>query len=353
MQPLPARMKRPMRLVLRAFGPALLLAALAAGQQLDVTLEIIPGGGTAPGIPLAFETAGPSLWKAQEPGGQTVALAAAEGGGYWASVDGSPTQLIEAGDSVPLAVKRGTRTLPYTLTYRRRANGGEDFLWSAASHAEGRAVIGSCPVAVVLLDANADGVFDRQDTHLVNGQSVSPKHSFGLCGGEYQMEHVRSDGTAVTMARLDFTPLLRDGRLDFPLLHDRAGRVTRRDPGKVLLLDVWASWCRTCLDSFDRLKNLAAASAGRVQWIGMNVDDEDRLAIAESAMAACDLPWTVIARGLGESDPLWRTLDHAAGRGLTLPLYVIADDRGFLRYAGDGGPGLADLRRHLEELTRP
>lgn len=345
-------MKKLMRLALRAFGPALLLAALAAGQQLDVTLEIIPGGGGVPGIPLQFEKTGPSRWTAHEPGGQTITLSAAEGGGYWSSSGASPAQLLEAGRSVALALTRGTRDLLYTLTYQRRTNGGEDFLWSAAYHAEGRAAIASCPAAVVLLDANADGVFDRQGTYLVNGRSVSPRHGFGLCGGEWQVEHVRPDGTAVTLARLDFTPLMPGGRLDFPVLRDRVGRVARREPGKVLLLDVWASWCRPCLDAFDRLKNLASAS-DRIQWIGINVDDEDRLALAESAIAAHALPWTVIARGLGESDPFWRTLGHAAGRGLTLPLYVIADGRGVLRYAGDGGPGLVDLRRHLEELIRP
>jgi cytochrome c biogenesis protein CcmG, thiol:disulfide interchange protein DsbE len=53
------------------------------------------------------------------------------------------------------------------------------------------------------------------------------------------------------------------------------GQITRESlSGKVAVVDFWATWCGPCKQSFPKLEELAKQNAGKVQVIGISVDDK-------------------------------------------------------------------------------
>lgn len=53
--------------------------------------------------------------------------------------------------------------------------------------------------------------------------------------------------------------------------------------GKVVLLNFWATWCGPCREEIPALEKLQTAYAGRVQVIGMSVDELPPAAVARTA----------------------------------------------------------------------
>ncbi|MEO8661888.1 MAG: hypothetical protein ABI693_25705 [Bryobacteraceae bacterium] len=318
------------KLMPRAFLPLFfVLSALASeAPQLEIRLVLEPHSPDL-GINLAFSQAGPSRWQATEPGGRRILLESAEGGGYWARLNHGDPLLLEEGREVSWNLPR-----PYILRYRRRANGGEDFLWSAAWRLTGK--VPSCGAPVVLADTTANGIVDTSDAWLIDGQRVNTGKPFTACGAEWIAEALTKD--ALTLARLH----LEMDLAHLPALHDAAGRVLAAQPGQPRLIDFWASWCAPCLAALGPLKQVAARH--NLQWIAINVDDRDSLPNAGKLIEAGLLPPTVIARGLGDHDPLWRAIATLGGRPLTLPYYVLTTAEGRLQYAG---PDLNELQRVL------
>lgn len=113
--------------------------------------------------------------------------------------------------------------------------------------------------------------------------------------------------------------------------------------GRVLVIDVWATYCEPCRASFPKLDRLAAAYPD-VDVVGVSVDEED--AVVHRFLAEVPARFTIVR------DPAMIVRD--APLGITrLPTVLVVDRAGRVRYRGDelpeerydGLPALVDALR--------
>ena len=342
------------------------------------------------------------------PGGLRVAVeaAAAPPDAYRVKVDtdgdndlADETPLLMAPDSsVTVNVTRqrakGERaTLPYTLSYSRRADGRqveETFYWQPDYVAEGKLKLGVCEASVKVLDADGDGVFDRRDfklattIHLDDGKAGEVvnlndprviRHGDGrieipdelrrsarrkwlrgeevieFCGGHYTVDTLDPDGSALVLARTEQRVPRVGESLPALVLTTLDGQTIDMKglKGAVTLLDFWASWCQPCVEKFPAVKRIAASHKGNLKVIAINVDESARLPTARQVIKEYELTWPHVATGRGEGDPVWKVFGSMSNNGLAIPLYVLVDADGIIRYAGNGGENLSELRAKVEE----
>src|SRR5262249_27406483 len=69
----------------------------------------------------------------------------------------------------------------------------------------------------------------------------------------------------------------------------KGGKVGRFEPGKVYVLDVWATWCGRCIESCPRLTRLQTKYADKgVTVIGVSIWEEDQGAVEPFVKARSD-----------------------------------------------------------------
>ncbi len=98
--------------------------------------------------------------------------------------------------------------------------------------------------------------------------------------------------------------------------------------GRVMVIDVWATYCKPCRGSFPKLNRLAADHPD-VVVVGVSVDEDD--AVVEAFLAEVPATFT-IARDpeLSVQDP-----PHTISR---LPTVLVVDRAGRVRFRGDELP---------------
>jgi thiol-disulfide isomerase/thioredoxin len=108
------------------------------------------------------------------------------------------------------------------------------------------------------------------------------------------------------------------------------GRWSSKDAlGQVLVIDVWATYCKPCRASFPKLNRLATDHGGEVRVVGISVDEQDDVVRAFLA----EVPATfAIAR-----DPTL-TVQAAPLAIAHLPTVLVVDRRGRVRFRGDELP---------------
>lgn len=123
-----------------------------------------------------------------------------------------------------------------------------------------------------------------------------------------------------------------------------AGRVAARSPH----VSAWP-----CVAKLVEIDSVAREYAKSLTVIGVNVDGPERQAVAERLVAEKTLSFPQVFRAQGERDPLWKMFGSMQDVRLSVPLYVVVDSQGLIRYAAGGGEDLVDLRTLLQQLLKP
>jgi thiol-disulfide isomerase/thioredoxin len=98
--------------------------------------------------------------------------------------------------------------------------------------------------------------------------------------------------------------------------------------GKVVLLDLWASWCGPCREEMPLLDDMAARLENKgIEFVAVSIDEEEA---AASAFLSARPKWTMtVAR-----DPQGKLPDLL--QPPKMPTSYLIDSRGVLRYVNAG-----------------
>ena len=283
------------------------------------------------------------------------------------------THVLLPNTSIEVMVLRSTKTdsLPYTLAYRRSATkdakAQERFFWAANYWAEGELRIGGCKALFVLTDKNFDGVFDERDAATapnvgldLNGDGKigtagewhNGKQIVEFCGMSMIIESIEPDGSAVTLAQTRLRVAKVGEQVPPFALTTLKGKAIRSNDlkGIVTLLDFWASWCNPCVERFPVIKEMVKRFGNRLEVITVNVDEPSRRERAKQIIRKYKLGWPQVMSGKGSNDSIWMIFGGMEKNEMMIPLYVLIDESGRVRYVGQGGEGLLELQAMTEQL---
>ena len=121
--------------------------------------------------------------------------------------------------------------------------------------------------------------------------------------------------------------------------------VTSFEPGKVYVVEFWATWCGPCLKSIPHLTELAKTFKGKVEFIGVNVWDKDEDATSTSYIARVDkwvkaktdMDYNVCVDGVDDTmAKTWMTAANQNG----IPAAFVIDQKGLIAWIGHPMAGL-------------
>ena len=265
------------------------------------------------------------------------------------------------------------RNLPYTIEYSRdldRNNKTRELIWWRPHYrAEGKLKFRNCESLIVAVDLIGDGLFDQQDfakgTNIGldrngdgriwgKGEWLSGNQIIEYCGTAFIITAIEPDGSLLTINETTLRVPKIGASLPRFSVTTSAGETVRLDEskGKMRLLDFWASWCKPCVEKFSLVKQLSNDYREGLEIISVNVDGAPTLPMARQIIKDYQLKWTQVMNGQGEADPLWKAFGGMENNQLSIPLYVLVDSKGVLRYAGNGGDDLSELRKIVEEVRK-
>jgi thiol-disulfide isomerase/thioredoxin len=241
----------------------------------------------------------------------------------------------------------------------------ETMFWMADYRAEGTLAIADCRALLAVWDLTMDGTFDRRDLHHgsavgidLNGDGKIKGKSEFVYGGELfefcgrrlfvDPDSLEPDGSGLTVVETSLEKPKLGAPVPTLLMQTTDGKTISSSDwkGKPVLLDFWASWCGYCIEAFPKLKQIQEQHP-TLQLISINTDEPDAMAAARKVVASHDVPWPKVMSGQGLNDPLLMMFQSHS-----LPLYVVIDPQGIVRYSDSGGKDLAEIRAVLSNYTR-
>jgi hypothetical protein len=80
------------------------------------------------------------------------------------------------------------------------------------------------------------------------------------------------------------------------------------------------------------------------------VDEPERRVAADQVILEKSVLFPQVIREQGEKDFLWKMFGSMKGANLVIPLFVVVDREGRIKYADHGGANLVDLKAVLQRL---
>lgn len=285
-------------------------------------------------------------------------------------------QTIKNNSEIIVQVKRKAQSgkftyLPYSITYQKLEKKGETrdyFNWQPHYRVAGEMKFKTCSTSIFLQDFTSDGIFDDSDTQATNlqidrnrdgriwGKEEHAKSNeiIEFCGQNFLVAAMASDGSSITLQPTNLR-IAKVGEIvpEFSLVLLNGKSLTSESlKGKSYVLDFWASWCVPCVENLPMVNNIKKEFENEVSVISINVDDSSRKNFAEQIIQKYQLFDFSVIRGMGEDDSLWKIFGGANLNRLAIPLYVLVDKKGIIRYADSGSKDLKDLREKILELEK-
>ena len=162
------------------------------------------------------------------------------------------------------------------------------------------------------------------------------------------MRTVRCTVAAITLSVATHAAVPTQGPA-IPTLRDLSGRQIQLDDlrGRVVLIDVWATWCAPCLADLPLLRLLQREHADTLTVIGVSLDRMPRRDFV-SWVRRHDVTWPQHFDGRGYASPVAIALGVEA-----LPATVLIATDGSVVARDVRGQSLARLVRALARSARP
>lgn len=224
----------------------------------------------------------------------------------------------------------------------------------------------SCSTMIALEDLISDGKFSHNDagqgTNLridINndgkfwGKIEARKSSeiIEFCGQNFLVSELNNNSITFTPTDLQIARVgQKIPQFSFTLLNEQTFS-SENLIGKHYILDFWAAWCGPCVVNLTKLSEIKTAYKDKLSVFSINVDEPTEKDIVDKIIKEKRLFDYSSIRALGDNDPLWKTFGSESTR-LFIPLYVLVDKDGILRYADSGGEDLKDLKAEIEKLIK-
>ena len=224
-----------------------------------------------------------------------------------------------------------------------------------------------CSAQVALSDLNSDGSFTLADskngTNLGldrnrdgkfwgKGEFAKTSELIEFCGHNYVVSSLNNRTMLLQPTALAFAKL-NESTPPFSLTLVGGDTISSENlKGRPYVLDFWASWCVPCVKNLPTIKRIKA-QYDAISIYAVNVDEPSRREKAVAIIDGEQLREVSVIRGFGDADPLWQTFGGMDANHLSIPLYVLVDKDGIIRYAGGGGDELHELTAQIEKLSLP
>jgi thiol-disulfide isomerase/thioredoxin len=281
------------------------------------------------------------------------------------------TAIVTPTEPARFEIPRRAGVLPYRISLDSITGpdkvSHEAMGWLPEYRAEGTLTIGSCHALLAVWDMTADGVFSRRDFTQgsavgvdLNGDGeisgreelITGGEIFQFCGKTFYVDpdSLDPDGSAVAVVETSAEKPKIGSRVPSLVVNTTDGNTIHSESwkGRVTVLDFWASWCGYCIAGFPILREMQKTFSPALEVISINTDEPSGLGAARKVLSENELPWPKVMSGKGLSDPIWGMFQAMEER--SLPLYVVMDRDGVIRYSGGGGDRLVDLRAVVQKL---
>jgi len=257
--------------------------------------------------------------------------------------------------------------LPFEIAHEALEQSGEpddQFVLRPRYIASGVLSYKTCTSSISLLDMNYDGRFTFADSERGTNLQIDKNRDGKFWGKD---EHVRTAEIVAFCGQNFLVTSLSNRSLVLMPTNLRLAKINEQVPdfsmallnghvisasslkGKAYVLDFWASWCVPCVKNLPQIESVRK-EYGSLSVFSVNVDNGSRRAMAQRIIDDAGIHEFTTVRGLGNDDPLWKAFGGANSNRLAIPLYVLIGKDSVVRYAGDGGEKLAELKREIEKL---
>ncbi|MEP7038114.1 MAG: TlpA disulfide reductase family protein [Acidobacteriota bacterium] len=194
------------------------------------------------------------------------------------------------------------------------------------------------------IDRNNDSKFWGKEEHNKTNEIIE------FCGQNFLVTSLNNANLTLMPTDLKIAKVGEPApKFSFVLLN---GEVVSSDnlKGKYYVLDFWASWCVPCVKNLPHINLLKKDFEDRISVFSVNVDEPSRKNFTEKIINENQMFDFSIIRGAGEDDLLWKTFGGANLNKLSIPLYILIDNNGIVRYADNGGEDLGELKSSIEKI---